>query len=347
MANNRPLVLTTANRNLSGLQAAKREWSSRLLPSPRASGTRAVSAAASSSPNQNVVGIGIGEKLVDGKSTGIMAVKFLVQVKYPEGQLGTKDQLPKSIDGLPVDVEQTGAFRRLATKAQPELAGMPNPKLRLRPARPGCSIGFREPNNEFIMAGTFGALAEKGQDLFVLSNNHVLADENQLPLGAPIFQPGLLDNGNPNSDQIAELTRFIRLRAGVFNKVDAAIARVIQKSLVSNSILFIGPPQGTAVARIDMIVHKFGRTTSYRAGRITSVDTDVTVQYDTGNFRFQNQIIIVGLNSQSFSAGGDSGSLILERSSQKAVGLLFAGSASHTIGNHIRDVLRALKVRLA
>jgi hypothetical protein len=142
------------------------------------------------------------------------------------------------------------------------------------------------------------------------------------------------------------LTRFIRLRAGVFNKVDAAIARVIQKSLVSNSILFIGPPQGTAVARMDMIVHKFSRTTSYRAGRVTSVDTDVTVQYDTGNFRFQNQIIIVGLNSQPFSAGGDSGSLILERSSQKAVGLLFAGSASHTIGNHIRDVLRAFKVRL-
>ena len=129
--------------------------------------------------------------------------------------------------------------------------------------------------------------------------------------------------------------------------MDAAIAKVTQKSLVSNSILFIGPPQGTSTAQIDMVVHKFGRTTSYRAGRVTSIDTDVTVQYETGNFSFANQIIIVGLNSQPFSAAGDSGSLILERSSQKAVGLLFAGSSSHTIANHIRDVLRALRVKLA
>jgi hypothetical protein len=53
------------------------------------------------------------------------------------------------------------------------------------------------------------------------------------------------------------------------------------------------------------------------------------------------------LNGQSFSDSGDSGSLILTRDSQLAVGLLFAGSASHTIANHIDDVLQALNVTLA
>ena len=341
------VFVQTSNLSLGDLQTAKREWSQRLLQAPRASGPRAMSAAASSAPNQNVVGVGIGEKLVDNKPAGIMAVKFLVQVKYPEGQMGSKEQLPKAINGLPVDVEQVGLFRRLATKPQPALAGIPNPKLKFRPAQPGCSVGFRDPQDQFVMAGTFGAVAQKNQELFVLSNNHVLADENQLPLGSPIFQPGLLDGGNSSTDQIAELTRAIKLRAGVFNKVDAAIAKVTQKSLVSNAILFIGAPQGTSTAQIDMVVHKFGRTTSYRAGRVTSIDTDVTVQYETGNFSFANQIIIVGLNGQAFSAAGDSGSLILERSSQKAVGLLFAGSSTHTIANHLRDVLRALRVKLA
>jgi len=98
---------------------------------------------------------------------------------------------------------------------------------------------------------------------------------------------------------------------------------------------------------MDMVVHKFGRTTSYRVGRITSINTDVAVQYDTGVYRFANQIIIKGLNNQPFSAGGDSGSLILERATNKAIGLLFAGSSTHTIANHIKDVLTALSVTLA
>jgi hypothetical protein len=352
MAHNQDILIEAATQKLSDLQAAKREWSQRLLQPATRAAAHAMAATASPVPTQNVVGVGIGEKISDGKPTGIMAVKFLVQIKYPENQLEGRTALPRSIDGLPVDVEQVGLFRRLAAgaaaarRAAAPLA-MPSPRARFRPAQPGCSIGFKEPNNLFKMAGTFGALVKKGQDLFVLSNNHVLANENQLPVGAPIFQPGLLDGGNTNTDQIAELTKAIRLRSGVFNKVDAAVAKALKKSLVSNSILFIGAPKGTTSARIDMIVHKFGRTTSYRAGRITSIATDVSVQYDTGVFAFSDQIIIVGLNGQAFSAGGDSGSLILERSTNRAVGLLFAGSATHTIANHISNVLRALQVKLA
>ena len=36
------------------------------------------------------------------------------------------------------------------------------------------------------MAGTFGAIVEAGGKLFILSNNHVLANENALPLGSPL-----------------------------------------------------------------------------------------------------------------------------------------------------------------
>ena len=71
----------------------------------------------------------------------------------------------------------------------------------------------------------------------ILSNNHVLADESQLPIGAPIFQPGLLDGGNPNTDQVAALTKFIPLSASG-NKVDCAIAKVLNNSLVSKEVLY-------------------------------------------------------------------------------------------------------------
>jgi hypothetical protein len=142
------------------------------------------------------------------------------------------------------------------------------------------------------------------------------------------------------------LTRFEPLVLGAANKVDCAIAKLNATNLATNSVLFIGPPKGKATAQIDMVVHKFGRTTGFTVGRVTSIETDVSVQYEAGVVTFADQIIIVGLSAQPFSAAGDSGSLILQRSTNKAVGLLFAGSSTHTIANHIGDVLTAMKVTL-
>jgi len=332
--------VTLFNTKLNDLRSAKAEWSQRLLRAPRPQGFRAFAAAASVAPDQNVVGVGIGEQFIGDSPTGVMAVKFFVRIKYPENELSKSTLLPKSISGLPVDVEQTGLFRRFKATA------LPNPKTKIRPAQPGCSVGYQDPNNQYTMAGTFGAVVKDSGGQYVLSNNHVLADENRLPVGAPIFQPGLLDGGNANTDKIATLTRFIPLQA-TGNKVDGALAKVVKSNLVSKNVLHIGPPAGTADAVIDMSVHKFGRTTSYTKGHVTSIDTDVTIQYETGNFTFQQQVIIVGSSGHPFSASGDSGSLILQRGTNKAVGLLFAGSSSHTIANHIGDVLKALKVTLA
>src|SRR6266511_693100 len=312
------------------------------------------SAERSASTSSTIIFTGLSDKQISslraGKHTGVMAVKFLVRIKYPDNQIPDGDRLPREVNGHPVDVEQVGTFRRFmppASGAAPAMA-MPNPRKKIRPAQPGCSVGFKDPNNQFIMAGTFGALVRKGSKRFILSNNHVLADENKLPLGSSIFQPCFLDAGNPpNNGPIAKLSKFVPLVPGsVTNKVDCAIAQLNNNNLATNSVLFIGPPRGKTAGQIDMVVHKFGRTTGFTVGRITSLETDVSVQYEAGIVNFQDQIIIVGLSAQPFSAAGDSGSLILERSTNKAVGLLFAGSSTHTIANHINDVLRALNVSL-
>ena len=75
------------------------------------------------------------------------------------------------------------------------------------------------------------------------------------------------------------------------------------------------------------------------------VSADVNITYDFGAARFIDQIVIVG-DTRSFSDAGDSGSLIVRRSGNRAIGLLFAGSASHTIANHLGEVLDALHVTL-
>ena len=190
-------------------------------------------------------------------------------------------------------------------------------------------------------------------DKCILSNNHVLANERTktgggIPNGSPIFQPGLLDGGNPARDQVATLTNAIPYDAVGTNVVDCAIAQVDTGVKAIPDILHIGPPAGTTTAAMDMIVHKFGRTSNYTVGRVVSIDTDVNITFTAGTLVFQNQIIIQGMVAgQAFSQSGDSGSLILERASNKAIGLLFAGSVTHTIANHIDAVLQALNVQLA
>ena len=197
------------------------------------------------------------------------------------------------------------------------------------------------------MAGTFGALVKDAQGIYILSNNHVLADENKLSPGSPIFQPGLLDQGDPNTDQIAKLTKFITLQANTPNTVDCAIAQLLQPSLAIPDILYIGAPKSPKPAVMQMQVHKFGRTTGYTKGHITSIDTDVKVGYDLGQLVFTGQVIIEGETGAPFSDAGDSGSLILEQTTNSPVALLFAGSTSHTIANHIEDVLTSLAVQFA
>ena len=127
----------------------------------------------------------------------------------------------------------------------------------------------------------------------------------------------------------------------------AALAELVPGQEATASVLFLGAPQGTTPAAIDMVVHKFGRTTGYRVGRITSVDTDLSVDYGLGPITFHGQILIKGLSGQAFSDSGDSGAVVLERATGKAVGLVFAGSPSHSAASHIEDVLAALDVRLA
>ena len=369
MATEVKLFSHLSKSELSDLAQAKESMSVKFLGRPPGAKGSAVAfraaAAKAAVATHNVVGVGIDEKYVDGVPTGLSAIKFLVRTKVEPSALSNSERLPSSIDGIPTDVEEVGLIVPFASKAArakaPAATVMPNPRKKLRPAQPGGSVGFREPNDAFIMAGTFGAVVKDAQNnLYILSNNHVLAFENgveadgvtkrqALSPGAAIFQPGLLDGGKIATDKIAELTRWVDLRADrTDNLVDGAIAKVVSQGLVSRNILFIGGPTGTATAAKDMIVHKFGRTTSYRAGRVSSVLFDVSIPYEVGEVMFTDQIAIRGLNGKRFSDSGDSGSAILERSTNKVVGLLFAGATngSLTFANHITDVLTQLKVQL-
>jgi hypothetical protein len=271
-------------------------------------------------------------------------VRFYVERKLAKGAIPSEFLLPSKVREFATDVIETGRFRALpAALANKE-------RTRIRPAQPGCSVGFAftGEHSGYLMAGTFGAVVEADGQWFILSNNHVLADQNKLPLDSVIFQPGLLDKNSSKNDQIAKLSKFVPLKEGEPNMVDCAIAQVLQKRNVNPEVM---PKVGklksdeplTAVE--GMTVEKTGRTTGYTTGIVRDVSADVKVDYDIGPLLFSDQIIVIG-DRGGFSDAGDSGSLIVERKSKRSVGLLFGGSPSHTIANYIGDVLQELGVKI-
>jgi hypothetical protein len=222
-----------------------------------------------------------------------------------------------------------------------------------RPLRIGCSVGHYK-----ITAGTLGCFVRPraGGDIAVLSNNHVLANENHAKKGDVILQPGAYDGGKNPADGVAKLSNFIRIKRTGANLVDCAMASVnsgIQSDLTK--ITGLGKLAGLGAAFVDegTKVSKLGRTTGLTQGRVTAFELDnVVIEYDIGHLRFDNQLEIESDGDGPFSQGGDSGSLIVDKD-LLGVGLLFAGSDQGganeqglTYANPLRTVLDALKINL-
>jgi hypothetical protein len=198
----------------------------------------------------------------------------------------------------------------------------------------------------FCCSGTLGSLVTAGGVQYILSNNHILADQDQAQPGEDISQPGLVDTSCQPATTVANFTTAVPLG----NNVDCAIAAVISGQM--NSTGNIQGMTGTLSSvvkapAVGLAVQKSGRTTGHTTGTIGSINTSVSVQYQLrcgqGKkyvLNYTNQVVI---NSSSFSAGGDSGSLILTNNScAQPVALLFAGSRTTTVANPISEVLTKL-----
>ncbi|MDQ3850243.1 MAG: hypothetical protein M3296_06480 [Actinomycetota bacterium] len=275
---------------------------------------------------ENIVGVGIAEKVTAGRATRRLAVAVYVVSKVPADQVHDAARVPDEVDGAPTDVVMTGEFR-----AQPFTG-------RYRPASAGVSIGHHQ-----ITAGTFGCLVRWGPGLHILSNNHVLANVNAGRRGDPILQPGPADGGGPD-DVIATLRGVVPISFGqATNTVDCALAQTSTQNVRALNICLGRISPSVAACDRGLVVRKCGRTTQHTRGIITDCNATTRVSYGpAGAALFRDQIIVAGISpTPAFSQGGDSGSLIVSERGLFAVGLLFAGSPTTTIANKIGNVLAA------
>ena len=312
----------------------------------------------------NVLGVGTGYKKQKGKQLGDLCVVAMVSQKIPRAGLDPLDLVPVEVEGISTDVIQVGFLR--AHQARTD---------RWRPALGGVSLG-----HYMITAGTLGVVVRdrKTNDRLILSNNHVLAHNNQGQHGDPVLQPGAVDGGREEKDTFAALERFYPInfslgpvecrtaeayanfgnwmakilgskhRVQAFwsdpqatNQVDAAVARPLDEMEVLDEILEIGAISGVLPAMLGMRVRKSGRTTGLTTGQIMVLDATVNIDYGGQSARFEKQIVTTAM-----SQPGDSGSLLVAAESLQAVGLLFAGSDQVTLHNPIHAVLECLDVTL-
>lgn len=307
-----------------------------------------------------VRGVGIGYKVVDGKKTKELSIITTVSKKQPKNLLSSKNLIPQLVGGIKTDVIEIGQPRALVDR-----------NIKYRPSPCGVSIGHYA-----ITAGTQGAIVKDASgNLYILSNNHVLANENNCKVGDIILQPGSYDGGKNPEDKIGCLSKWIPLIpqestcpvakvwtalynipnmlvggktrlyaiADGENEVDCAIA-IVDKDDVDSTILEIGKPKGAKNPELGMVCKKSGRTTGLtKDGEIFILDWSGDIGYSVGNLHFIGQGIIM---EDTWSDGGDSGSVILDQEDDKIIGLLFAGSDTATIFNPIRKVLDALGVEI-
>ncbi len=223
--------------------------------------------------------------------------------------------IPATLEGVPVEVEETGEFVAMA------LTG------RYRPVPIGVSVG----NNNECAAGTIGCVVFKGGQKYILSNNHVLARQNYAAIGEPIVQPGRYENrrcaNKVSTDLVANLSDFqsITFSTNANNTMDAAIAQYVSgvTNTCSTPSNYYGFPSSTTVAAfVGQAIKKVGRTTSQTTGTVTAINVTVNVGYTYGTARFVGQI----MTSNNFCKSGDSGSLVVTSSGNNPVALLFAGT---------------------
>lgn len=263
---------------------------------------------------------------------------------------GVARGFPETLDGIPVSIETSGRIMALS-----------NPVLRTRPAPLGFSVGHPQ-----ITAGSIGGRVVDGSgNVFLLSNNHVLANSNDATIGDSEYQPGPYDGGTA-ADQVGTLFAFQTIDfSGGNNSIDAAIALTTRDNTgngtptddgygLPNAAIF-GDANNDGVfdnksALLGVNVQKYGRTTKLTKGQITGINATLTICYEVlfifcvKQATYVDQLII---QPGGFSGGGDSGSLIVtDDANRNPVALLFAGSDAETIGNRIDLVLNRFGVHM-
>jgi len=280
----------------------------------------------------NVVGVGISNKVTEGRELDSLCVSFYVEKKLAPSKISHRFMIP------PVIATENDQAVYTDVKTIGRIVPQSRPLVKHRPIESGFSVGHIA-----ITAGTLGAVVKKGKKQYLLSNSHVLANSGKGKPGDKVVYPGPDDAGEAPADWIAVLSEAVPFQKGgnLVNEVDAALAEIRPERLadVVHKLTATKAPLATIVPERGMVVTKRGRTTGITRGRVIDTDFRFVLNYDgIGQIGFTRQVLC-----ERYTDGGDSGSLVIDVASGKIAGLHFAGASGGSVFNPIQSVMKALR----
>lgn len=306
----------------------------------------------------DVVHVAVGLREARGRAViDDFVFKVYVHEKVPAAELSPERLVPGVVEGVGTDVCEVlkgAAFIRSVAAEEP----FPAPDRPLIGGTMICNgIRGKVPSrpDPVVAPGTMGIVAARLSDRkpVVLTNWHVVSTFQGAP-GDPLYQPVPGEAEYPSGDTYPKkpvrATNDVATvsAAKLTHQVDAAIAQVNPRSSCCNcgatyTLLIKGLNRdgssggitGSAAPVSGMEVVKVGARTGRVEGTVLTTEAPVDITYEDGplEWTFTGQLLIQGHENDRtpaeapklFADHGDSGAVIVERTTRKVVALLWGG----------------------
>ena len=314
---------------------------------------------------ENVVGLGVGRKIKGDRETDEPCLSVLVTQKMPQSLLRSRDRIPKSISNVKTDVIETGdifAGQRPQTNGHGTEAAAPFPEV-------GDYEELDDEAGVEAAPGPSSARTARLQRRTLPCDRRndrrggggspaVPGDSQTLPAAEQQPRPGQLQRcPDRGSDPSARKGRWRSLPRGPDRTALPLRSHPLRPRTVELRRCRRGGDRVPRSGSRNLLDRRSAGDGERQAARDRAEDRPdhelhdrprhghqtprVNVNYGRSRIaRFVRQIVTTDM-----SAGGDSGSLVLDQA-DRAVGLLFAGSSRATILNPIQLVEAQLGIRV-
>ena len=284
----------------------------------------------------NLVGVGVGAKIKDGRIQDKPALTAFVRAKLPPKAVG--DFLfTTQLKGLGVDLTENETD--VVEVGTLNSMGGPEGPVNQLTVGADVSIAGRE------IHGTICAFVKRRdceREIFLLSSGHVLDGRGGLFKFVASRGAVVAEIADPK-DQGTLLQGF---GSPDYPQLDGVIARLVQ-GVAPNFRLpshFGRLSREPVPATVGMSVKKAGKTK--REGDVYWPDVSVMIDYPTQTCIVEHQILVLSKDKNFFAQEGDSGSLVIQKQDDRsfAVGMVIAAGSPARLGGDSDELLPCFTV---
>lgn len=246
----------------------------------------------------SVLGVGVGNRRVNGRYTGDCAIIVYVERKLPESELTEAEIVPDFVncDGehIPTDVKGIGTF-----VADSE-SGSPSRREAIEPIAGGLEIGSDGSSGTGTITGLFLTESEEPR---LLTARHVVEDETGSAdgIGNTVYQPASGDRFGEVIDSHPFYTEGTRR-----NQLDTAVIEPDDEDDVSGIYLGWREAVGTGRASVGDRVVAFSARSGIAAGEVTARAVQASIELSSGEIA-----PFIGLVEYDWGGGpGNSGAAV-------------------------------------